>query len=218
MNEADVLRVLDHCARDYTFPMLDNGYFYLAATRLSVHHSPTAWAIVTEVFGYSPRSGLPDLWVSTFGSRRDEESTVFAPIADGPWIDGEHIALDADEVMLRGRPVAIPDAGSYGRHGITLETPSRVAIWEFCRYLAAVEREQVLATPQERRTLLPPDLIELLLLDEWHHPDLAKDELPSDIETFRQLATVAVTGNVYAYRPTKPPNTHWSNWPDGGTL
>ena len=218
MNEADVLRVLDHCARDYSFPMLDNGYFYLAATRLSVHRGPTAWAIVTEVFGYSPRAGLPDLWVSTFGSRRDEESTVFAPIADGPWIDGEHVALDADEVTLRGRTVAIPDVGSYGRHGITLETPPRVAIWELCRYLAAVERVQVLATPQERRTLLPPDLIELLLLDEWHHPDLAKDELPSDMETFRQLATVAVTGDVDAYRPTKPPNTHWSNWPEGGTL
>ena len=32
------------------------------------------------------------------------------------------------------------------------------------------------------------------------------------------LAKVLATGDVHAYRPTSPPNTHWSNWPDGGTL
>jgi hypothetical protein len=218
VTEADVLRVLDDCARDYVFPMLDNGYVYLAATRLSLHGGPTAWAIVTEVFGFSPRAGVPDLWVSTFGSRREEESAVFFPVAGGPWIDGEHVAVDADEVTLRGRAVAVPDAGSYGRHGITLEAPPRVGIWELCRYLAAIKREQVLATPEERRSLVPPDLVELLVLDEWTHPDRLNDELPSDTETFRQLATVAVTGNVDAYRPTTPPNIHWSNWPEGGTL
>lgn len=29
---------------------------------------------------------------------------------------------------------------------------------------------------------------------------------------------VLETGDVGLYRPTAPPNTHWKNWPDGGTL
>ena len=31
---ANILSVLDRCCDTYTFPMLDNGYVYLAATRL----------------------------------------------------------------------------------------------------------------------------------------------------------------------------------------
>ena len=36
-----ILQVFDGCCESYTFPMLDNGYVYLAATRLSLHRSPS---------------------------------------------------------------------------------------------------------------------------------------------------------------------------------
>jgi hypothetical protein len=39
---ADILRVLDAGCESFTFPMLDNGYVYLAATRLSLFRSPEA--------------------------------------------------------------------------------------------------------------------------------------------------------------------------------
>ncbi len=37
--------------------MLDNAYFYLAATRLSLHRPTSGWVLVIETFGYSPREG-----------------------------------------------------------------------------------------------------------------------------------------------------------------
>lgn len=43
-----MLSDLDECYR-FTFPMLDNGYFYLAATRMSLYRSPEDWALVIEV-------------------------------------------------------------------------------------------------------------------------------------------------------------------------
>jgi hypothetical protein len=46
--------------------MLDNGYIYLAATRLSLFRSSRDWAITIEVFGYSPRAGIPDTSIYTF--------------------------------------------------------------------------------------------------------------------------------------------------------
>ena len=64
-----ILAVLDRCCDDCTFPMLDNGYVYLAATRLSLHRSASDWAMVIEVFGFSPRAGLPDTHIYTFASR-----------------------------------------------------------------------------------------------------------------------------------------------------
>jgi len=58
----------------------------------------------------------------------------------------------------------------------------------------------------------------LLVLDEWHHPDVVNDQGPSELESFQQLAEILSTGHVSRYRPTASPNTHWKNWPDGGTL
>ncbi|MDO7883849.1 hypothetical protein Q5H89_00635 [Hymenobacter sp. CA2-7] len=41
---------------------------------------------------------------------------------------------------------------------------------------------------------------------------------PSSYETWPQLAQVLATGDVSYYRPTLPPNTHWRNWPESGSL
>jgi hypothetical protein len=54
-----ILRVLDDCASSFNFPVLDNGYVYLAASRLSAYAAPPDWALVIEIFGFSPRTGLP---------------------------------------------------------------------------------------------------------------------------------------------------------------
>jgi hypothetical protein len=87
-----------------------------------------------------------------------------------------------------------------------------------CRGLAAVARDDVLATATEQRVSVLPGMERVVQLDEWHHPDLTSGESPSDVESFRQLASVLATGDARKYRPTTPPNTHWKHWPEGGTL
>jgi hypothetical protein len=235
-----ILDVLDSAARAFTFPMLDNGYWYLAATRLSLHRSDEDWAMAIEVFGYSPRSGVPDTFVSMFGSdplRSDapddialltgyrdlanhpnDDLTIVLPIERSTW-PGHDVDLDttASTVVLRGKRIRIPDPPAYAELGIDLLDPGRVMAWELCRALASQHRDEVLATEAERRAHVRPQLEQVLVLNEWHHPDLF-EELPSQMESFRQLAEVLATGDVGIYKPTESPNTHWSNWPEGGTL
>lgn len=239
-----ILSVLDRCCGSYTFPMLDNGYVYLAGTRLSLYRSATDWAMVIEVFGFSPRSGLPDTHIHAFASRlhdRDppekyvsreayenylvnnphNESRFVFPIDEGAWQDpedGELVAEGANEVVVRGQALTLPGLETYERHGVELERPPRVHVFELCRFLAGIAREQVLAAPQERRVSVSPDLSQILQLEEWHHPNVAAGECPSGSETFRQLAQVLATGDVRLYRPSRPPNTDWRNWPEGGKL
>lgn len=237
-----ILRILDRCCENFTFPMLDNGYFYLAASRLSLFRSPLDWALVFERFGFSPRAGFPDTYIETFASKLHERDgrdnyrtpeeydnylannpnnefrTVWAA-SEGPWLgDDEMVAENASEVVVRGRTIPLPRAEEYVRHGIDLERSPRVQIFELCRYLAGTAREAVLATPEERRVSVPPEMNQILQLEEWHHPNLIAGELPSKSETFRQLVDVLATGDVTHYRPSRPPNNHWRNWPDGGTL
>ena len=244
-SSTEILSVLDRCCDNFTFPMLDNGYVYLAATRLSLFRSDVDWALVIEVFGFMPRSGLPDTSIYTFASRlhdRDtpgdfvtreayenyltdnphNESRAIFPIAEGPWQSAENaevLAKNATVIPVRGQMARLPSRNDYKEYGISLEDPNEIYVFEACRYLAATHRDIVLATDAERRISVPPDLDEILVLDEWSHPDIVDDsKLPSSSETFQQLATVLATGNTGAYSPTMPPNTHWSNWPDGGTL
>lgn len=211
----EVLALLDEHALGDGFPMLDNGYVYLAATRLSLHRSPSDWAMVIEVFGYSVRAGIPDVTVYTL-TGSDHERDFFYPIDDDDWTDADDVKPGTSRVVLRGQSVELPAVEEYAAHGIDLEAP-QPAVIEVCRYLAAVHRDRVLATTDERRTRLRPDLRELLVLDEWRHPDLG-DERPSDLESFWQLAMVLETGDVTLYQPPEPPNTHWRHWPEGGTL
>jgi hypothetical protein len=239
-----ILQVLDDCSEACTFPMLDNGYLYLAATRLSLHRSPSDWAIVIEVFGFSPRAGLPDLYVQTFASQlhdRDpatryasreaydeylhlnpnNEFRSFFPISAGPWQDpdcAEFVAMNAQAIAVRDVMVSLPAPSDLARRGIELEDDPRIRTFELCRWLAATHREDVLARPGERRISVPPELEELLVLDDWNHPDLAAREQPSGSETFQQLARVLASGDTGEYRPSLPGNTHWVHWPEGGTL
>ncbi|MGH9187310.1 MAG: DUF7003 family protein [Acidimicrobiales bacterium] len=49
---------------------------------------------------------------------------------------------------------------------------------------------------------MPPELQELLVVDDWHHPDVVNEELPSQAEAFRRLALVAVSADASRYHPT----------------
>ncbi len=238
---------MDACSASFSFPMLDNGYVYLAATRLSLFHSPQDWAMVIEVFGYSPRAGLPDITMYTFGSTlanryrpenfvspaafeayaaknpHNEMHHVY-PIDDGPWMDAntpELVSLEAEELVLRGRKIRIPNAEDCRRVGVPISGPPRVQVFELCRAIAYSIREDVLATPDERRTHVPLELRLLLTLDEWAHPDIVRPSgsgRPSRSPTSRQLAKVLASGDKAHYKPEEPSNTHWRNWPEGGTL
>lgn len=240
----EILSTLDACCEASTFPMLDNGYVYLAATRLGAYRGLGNWAMTIEVFGFSPRSGAPDLQIYTMGSQlrnrqgpesfvddeayqrylrvnpHSESDFVFPVAADG-WQDSEDdefVAENATHVSLRGKQVPIPSMAGLEERGISPEAPPRLRVFELCRFLAEVERESVLATDAERRRKVPENMTEVLLLDEWRHPDILAGELPSSTEAFVQAARVLESGETGDYQPTEPSNTHWRFWPEGGRL
>jgi hypothetical protein len=239
-----ILKVLDDCCKAFTFPAMDNGYVYLAASRLTLFRSEVEWAIMIEIFGFSPRAGLPDTSVYTFGSslnnRKTPEQYVNRkayenylknnpnnefysayPIDEGSWQDSSNLELlaeNATELKLRSGDVWLPSVDMYKTHGIDLQEQGSPRVFELCRFLAATKREKVLGTPQERRTNVLPELQQILQLEEWEHPDIISNQLASDTQAFQQLSEVLASGDIGGYHPSRPPNTHWRYWPDGGSL
>ncbi len=239
-----ILEVLDAGARAFVFPMLDNGYVYLAASRLALFRSDIDWAMTFEIFGYSPRAGVPDLSVTTFGSavicrksasdfvsedayqaflvnNRDWQQEIFFPIEDDGWIDQdeqEMVDIAASSLTLRGRAIPLPADADYRTAGVERTVEGAWSVAEMSRALAACRRDAVLASSEERRINLTDTMTELLMLDDWLHPDVVDPAcLPNRSQTFVDLAEVLVSGNVGLYK-VKLGNTHWSHWPDGGSL
>lgn len=242
MNHADILANLDGFAADFVFPMLDNGYAYLAATRLHAYRSETQWAIVIEALGFAHRlDGTErfDPGTCAFGSAIEHPglNSVYADDADGnyrPRIGPEPVRDDAnpnlcfdeddefihpstDVIVVRGKKLAIPhDRDFYASHGIDLEDEYRITAFELLRGLVIEHKDTFLFSEDQLRNIVPASLDKVLTLEEWNHPHLAADQKPSDVEAFRMIAEVLVTGDASLYAPTEAPNTHWKNWPEGG--
>src|SRR5262249_14828562 len=135
---------------------------------------------------------------------------------------GMHINPRLRSIRIHGRRVLLrrvlleqPDLASSTPGGNAMND---LPIYELFRRLLPHCRDLYHATEDELREIVPADLPQVLRLLEWEHSDAVEEVLPSQTECFPMLAKVLVTGNVSHYKPTKPPNTHWSNWPEGGTL
>jgi hypothetical protein len=212
----EILAQLDDAARECRFA--DPGHPYSSAidARLHLFRDDQWWALLIELVGYNPRAGNVVDVVHTYGDcltrgRPGYENEDFLPRVDNmdeieDLNNPEYLRVDGGPIQIRGRRIPVIAAA-----GDLLENVFRLLVPE--------HRDLLLADEPELRRRIPAELPRLLVLDEWWHrqPD-HHDEMPSQTETFQQLAAVLATGDLAAYRPSKPPNTHWSNWPESGSL
>lgn len=229
----EILTQLDRCAEDFTFPMLDNGYIYPIHSKLSAYRDEKRWVLIIEVIGFNYRGGGHngiDNCLHIFGncikSNPGTDNANFLSItnngSDFPTFDEayeESLNPAAKTMALRDKEILINhDREFYLNKGIELAESGKIMVWEFLRGLEPEFNKDFEATEEEIRERIPKDLPKIIELTEWHHPDCADSELPSNNETFQQIAKVLATGQKDFYRPTNPVNNHWKHWPDGGTL
>lgn len=227
-----ILNQLDTWAKEYVFPILDDGYVALADTRLSAYGDTNHWALLIEILGMDVRYGAHDMLQNTlycFGSGctgepgiRPKLGVLTADGDDGTVFLDENVwrvRPDVQTLRLRGTLISINIEPQYfEERGISLEEPPYILAIDLLRLLVLDYRDQLFLPKEELQQYLVADLPLLLRLDAWQHPDVMNDELPSATETFQLLAEVLVTGDPSRYQPSVSPNTHWSNWPEGGTL
>lgn len=232
---ADIQRQLDECARQYMFPMLDNGYVYLADVRLHAYRDDKRWAIIIEQLGFHPRPGGHGGMVNCLyrygnclnrspGLADEDLIVVTSDGKDGPTFAdeaGQLVRPGLHTIRIRNTDFTVNLSPTMLQTaGVVPQDPDQLQAFELLRVLIPKYRDFLLATEDELRSRVPPDLDEILVLDEWNHPDLAKGELPSSSPTFRMITKVLVAGDPAYYQPGPqcPPNTHWKNWPGGGKL
>lgn len=208
---SSVLGQFDLCADRAAFPDLDNGYYYPVDARIHVFGDGTRWAMVAELLGYNPRGGnLIDV-MHRFGNCLTRGEPGFGAFLDR--VDNmAEIDPGGTEVHSGGAPVVVRGTA------LTVGADAGTPLQDVFRLLAPDNRRLLLADETELRADLPADLPVLLRLDEWNQPEDLWDTPPGAHETFRMIAEVLHSSDPARYRPTLPPNTHWSHWPDAGTL
>jgi hypothetical protein len=229
----EILRQLDQCNAEYTFPMLDNGYIYPAGTKLTAYRDEKRWVLIVEAIGFSYRGGGHN-GISNclhiygnclaYAPGTQDENFIY-PTEDAPncnTFDSEeyfYLNPECGNFVLRDEvhPI-IHNRNQYSSCNIILEHEERINAFEFLRMLDKLYHGKLVATESEIRERIPFEIPKILELHEWHHPNVVIGEVPSENETFKQIAKVLETGTADFYRPTHMPNTHWANWPDGGTL
>jgi len=229
----EILKQLDKCAEDYTFPMLDNGYIYLVTSKLTAYRDEKRWVIIIEVVGFNYRGGGHNginNCLHIFGNCIDFEpgtnnNNFLYPTDNSP--DGSTFDVEYEEslnpkiktVILGEKEIAINhNREFYTKKEIELEEEDKIFIWEFLRGLVPEYENEFFATETEIRERIPKDLPKFMELTEWYHPNCADSELPSKNETFKLIAKALETGKTELYKPIKKANNHWKNWPDGGIL
>lgn len=213
MRPAEVLEQLDAAADEFLFPDLGHGYYYAVDARLHGYRDAGQWALIVETVGYSPRAGnLIDV-LHVFGSCLTSGEPGFD---NGDFLDRvdnwDEIEHPDEPETYRGGPVVLRG------QKIAVAAKSGEDLVDVLRRLVPRHRELLLAEEGELRRRIRVDIPEVLRLDQWNHPDLAGGSRPSQSETFCQIADVLTTGDLGLYSPRLQPNTHWSNWPDSGSL
>jgi uncharacterized protein DUF7003 len=213
VHASEILQQLDDANQRCSFPNLENGYYYAVDVRLHAYRDDSRWALIIEAVGYSPRAAALSDVLHYYGNCLTSGEPGFENEDFLDRIDNWHQIEDREfpeeyqggPIVIRGQSITVP--GEPGEE-----------LYEVFRRLVPEHRDLLFATEDELRRRIPADLPKVLQLEEWHHPDVSVDELPSGSPTFQELAEVLSTGDTGRYDATRAPNTHWTNWPESGSL
>jgi hypothetical protein len=184
----EILGQLDEANAAFAFPDLNHGYYYAIDVRLHAYGDDARWALIVETVGYNPRGFNVYDVLHVFGncliagSPGFENGDFLARIDNLPEVE----TPGQPETYRGGTPIVIRSTPAH------VSAPVGEALADTFRRLVPVHRELLLADAAELRRRIPADLPELLVLDQWHQPDLFEMP-PSASEVCEQIADVLVT-------------------------
>ncbi|MBN2494909.1 MAG: hypothetical protein JXR96_09995 [Deltaproteobacteria bacterium] len=222
---ADILDILDEGAETYDFPMLDNNYFYLGRERLAVFRNRTEWLIAFQGLAFSLKGGGFVNSTAAFGNALEENGIVrIEDVAlespDSAFFDAENRfrldPLDFKLIIKGTEREFTPSEDAYRMLGIDVRDAGMPKQAKIIRYLSHAIPDELFFRHEEILSICGrtgSGLKVLVELDDWQHPDLLNDEMPSQTTCFRSLA-VAIEKNDIGLLdcPKDRCNAHWSNW------
>jgi hypothetical protein len=222
-----ILTEMDKHAAEFDFPVLDNAYIEFGAARLTVFLGPRDWLIVFEVLGFSVREieFVDDLYA--FGSCVERQGFIAEeiPISSAPErplfdpITNEPVAdWNSWSIRLRGETLSFsPTREEYERAGIMVDRPKgpgTISEIEVLRFLInRFGAQQLMLDDQAILDHFPrcSKMSKFIQTIQWHHPDVAGGEKPSETISMRSLLQAMTDQNASIF-DCAATNTFWQSW------
>lgn len=223
--EERILEQMDREAAEYHFPMLNNVYLRGADVRLTVYANVSEWLVVFQQIAVMEERDFVNV-VSAYGNQISKPGTqqvvlvVEAPAGGRIRDENEHLSLDMWDftIVIKGlvRHFA-PTAKDYADAGVDIDDDAPASA-KILRLLAAQIPEDLFLSDDQLLRIcdrFEAGLNKFLQLEDWRHPDLADDELPSQSPCLRSLAHALSVNDPDLYECSANSfNTHWSIWED----
>jgi hypothetical protein len=219
----DILHCLDSQSVDEGFPAFSNCNIDMVTARLRGLRNENSWMIMFEqlVNSYPAEGILPILLIDVLGNCFEnkkswvKESLYPVKIENECEWESKQTEHDNDDLlylMIREQQITVKyksiEKHSHWNLGFNLLV-----------HLLANHREEMLATEDEIRAIVPSDIQQVILLDNWHHPDVCgwngrknRHFIPSDAMSMRMIAQVLETENIDFYQPCEEANIDWRFW------
>lgn len=226
------------------YPDLEHGYCNTAASRIHLFADSSRWALVFEKSGYYNRAGAANIELYYFGNCIDypvetyPERTYISNTATIVLVSPDEFSRienkvgdDMETFELIGKDIAkiklrdtlipfVNDHKKYEQAGITIRVEDNprhlIAFEDVLRYLNETAPELISATDDEIRRHISGDIPKLMTIDKFHfNSAYDKSKFPAAQELYQLIAKVLTTRDTSYWRPTQPPNNHWSNWESG---
>jgi len=225
----DILDQMDREAEDYNFPLYlgDEDYVFHMDGRIHAFCDEKRWAVLIEHLCYNPRGGEIDgvnIRIFAYGNCLLKPAG-WDPLSDlkiFSYVPEKHHLYDSyfeevpnEAVAVKIRDKIIPienDPELYIKSGVKDYKDSSIHISELIRFLLIDHKDIMMANDSDLEMYIPIDIPRILLLQQWYHPFMFDELLPSEVETFQLIAEVLETKDKSRYAPKNQPNTYWKNW------
>lgn len=228
----------------HSWPNLEDGYFDTAGSAIHLYSDEERWAVVAEKIGYGNRSYCAEIELCYFGNCVNYESFEYSGSVhvsnthsvilideeefdrienrSGSEMDQfEMISPDAEYVTIRDRKTLIEhNISKYRNLGLNSRSADSssdlISFKDLLRYFYETDQKQVSATELELRYLIPQDIQKVMTIQDFHYTTMFSEDFnPKNEELYQLLAKILVTGDPGFWRPSLPPNNHWSKWESG---
>lgn len=238
----DILNCLDKAAANLDFPSFNNDKYNLLTARLTGFRNENDWALtIEEVVSWYGLNGLePVLVIYAFGSLIliNKPFITFFPVKHSLGELGISKEEDYQDISVAG---IICDEGFDVWEEDEAEIPDYILVqirrkkilinsskiernlqirdnfdFDLMIHLVNNYRRQILAIEAEFREIVPPELSQIIQLDNWHHPDVCNPNsefyIPSKAKSIQMIAQVLESGNPELYQPCEENNVDWRKW------
>ena len=225
ISAGDILKTLDEGADTYDFPTLNNIYFYFGKIKIAIFRNANEWLLIFQELSFFIKSKKFVNTVYVFGNtiegtRIQFINQILFESADDKMFDYFFNLLlnplDFQVVIKGDEKRFTPTPKEYQDIGIDIEDEKMPVEAKIIRYLTNKIPELLFFNHDELLEMCEKKDSNLKLfmeLDDWYHPDLVDDELPSDSPCFVSLAEAIEKNDSTIYRcPEDSYNIHWSNW------